>query len=108
MFNPLHAIFSLIAAPEAPALGDTQPITPIRDEFQVVPLDEFFPYLMSDLLRRRVQYAHFDSSRELFTGKVVGFSATQLQIQPDDVSGYSLLTKWRAIDDVTGILVEVE
>lgn len=107
MINPF-SIFSVIAAPAAPALDETQPITPIRDEYEVVPLNEFFPYLMSDLLKKRVQYAHFDASRELFTGKVVGFSATQLQIQPDDMAGYSLLTKWRSIDDVTGILVEVE
>lgn len=108
MFNPFST-FSIIAAPvETETLDDTQPFSPIRDEYQVVPLSEFFPYLMSDLMGKRLSYAQFDTSRELFTGKVVGFSATQLQIQPDDVAGYSLLTRWRSIDDVAGILVEVD
>lgn len=99
MFNPI-AILSALIATDAPVFedDDTQEIPVLR--MVVTPLSAFALNDAPQMLNALVEYRHFDTSTELFTGKVIETTATQVLVAPD-AGQDARYPRWRELADVT-------
>jgi hypothetical protein len=106
MFNPIAIITALIApAGELPAAeidfaddSDTQEVPVIA--MHLTPLSEYPHSDAHQLINARVQYRHFDTSRDLFTGKVTAANGNRVLITPD-AGQDARYERWRDLADVT-------
>jgi hypothetical protein len=100
MFNPI-AILSALIATDAPVFegDDTQEVPVLR--MVITPLSAFALNETPQMLNARIQYRHFDTSRDLFTGKVIETTATQMLVEPD-AGQDARYPRWRELADVTG------
>lgn len=107
MFS-LYAIASTVVsvlapATEAPVLeddsADTQEVAVVTMHF--THLSTYPLHDMTQLLNCHVRYYHFDSTNELFTGRVIGIRDYHVVIQPDKREDMSLCQKTRHVTDIT-------